>query len=118
MDNSAARLVLKTLSRDLNETYDRILRNIPHTRVHNAVQLLQLLVYSERPLLLEEVVDALATEPDLEPPFALDNRIDPPEAIIGYCPGLVSRRRDRKRYYDSDLCGISMDSSASLRSRT
>jgi hypothetical protein len=108
MDNSAARLVLKTLSRDLNETYDRILRNIPHTRVHNAV----------KPLLLEEVVDALATEPDLEPPFALDNRIDPPEAIIGYCPGLVSRRRDRKRYYDSDLCGISMDSSASLRSRT
>jgi ankyrin repeat protein len=89
MDHSAARLVLKTLPRDLNETYDRILRNIPHTRAPNAIKLLQLLITSRRPMLLEEVVDAVATEPDVEPPFALENRVNPPEAIVDYCPSLV-----------------------------
>jgi ankyrin repeat protein len=115
MDNSAARLVLKTLPRDLNETYDRILRNIPHTRVHNAVKLLQLLVYSERPLLLEEVVDALATEPDLEPPFALDNRIDPPEAIIGYCPGLVRLTTIHDVWHSESIIGHGFEAKLTIQ---
>ncbi|KAG9559507.1 MFS general substrate transporter, partial [Aureobasidium melanogenum] len=48
-----------------------------------------LLVFTERPLRLEEVIDAVATEPDIEPPFDAENRISPPDAIIAYCPDLV-----------------------------
>ncbi|KAG9604950.1 hypothetical protein KCU77_g1033, partial [Aureobasidium melanogenum] len=81
--------MLQTLPEDLNETYDRILQNIPASRVPNAIKLFQLLTYSKRPLRLEEVVDALATEPDMEPPFDAENRISPPDAIIGYCANLV-----------------------------
>jgi hypothetical protein len=89
MDKPAVRLALKTLPQDLNETYDRIIQNIPRTCAPNAIKLLQLLVVSKRSLSLEEVVDAVATEPDLETSFAFENRMDPPTAIIGYCPSLL-----------------------------
>jgi ankyrin repeat protein len=89
MDKPAVRLALKTLPKDLNETYDRILQNIPRTCAPNAIKLLQLLVFSKRPLLLEEVVDAVATDPDLEASFAFENRMYPPTAVIGYCPSLL-----------------------------
>jgi hypothetical protein len=100
MDKPAVRQVLRTLPQDLNETYDRILESIPHTRVHNAIKLLQLLVFSKRPLLLKEVVDAVSTEPDVDPPFAFENRIDPPRAIMGYCPSLVRITITHQRGYD------------------
>jgi ankyrin repeat protein len=83
------RRVLQTLPKDLNETYDRILQNIPQTRIHNAIKLLQLLIHSKRPMLLGEVVDAVATNPDDEWPFTFENRIDPLDAIMGYCPSFL-----------------------------
>lgn len=89
LDKLAVRRVLQTLPKDLNETYDRILRDIPAARVSNAIKLLQLLTFSKRPLWLEEVVDAIATEPELEPPFDTQNRVLPPEAVVGYCSSLV-----------------------------
>lgn len=89
LDKSAARRMLQTLPTDLNETYDRVLRNIPRSRVPNAIKLLQLLTFSKRPLRLEEVIDAVATDPDAEPPFDAENRVIPPDAIIGYCSNLV-----------------------------
>ncbi|KAI4852197.1 hypothetical protein E4T44_01647 [Aureobasidium sp. EXF-8845] len=89
LDKPAMRKVLQTLPKDLNETYDRIIQNIPRTRIHNAIKLLQLLIHSERPMLLREVVDAVATNPDDEWPFAFENRVDPVDAIMGYCPSLL-----------------------------
>jgi ankyrin repeat protein len=83
------RKVLQTLPKDLNETYDRIIQNIPQTRIHNAIKLLQLLIHSERPMLLKEVVDAVATDPDDDWPFTFDNRVDPVDAIMGYCPSFL-----------------------------
>ncbi|KAH0277552.1 Pfs, NACHT and ankyrin domain protein, partial [Aureobasidium melanogenum] len=89
LDKPAVRRMLHTLPNDLNETYDRILQNIPASRVPNAIKLLQFLAFSQRPLRLEEIIDAVATEPDMKPPFDAENRISPPEAIIGYCSSLV-----------------------------
>ncbi|KAH0360135.1 Pfs, NACHT and ankyrin domain protein, partial [Aureobasidium melanogenum] len=89
LDKPAVRRMLQTLPNDLNETYDRILQNIPRPRVPNAIKLLQLLTFSTRSLSLREVIDAMATEPDMDLPFDLENRISPPEAIIGYCSSLV-----------------------------
>lgn len=89
LDKPAVRRMLQTLPHDLNETYDRILQKIPGPRVPNAIKLLQLLAFTKRPLRLEEVIDAVATEPDIERPFDAKNRITPPDAIIGYCSNLV-----------------------------
>ncbi|KAG9849172.1 Pfs, NACHT and ankyrin domain protein, partial [Aureobasidium melanogenum] len=99
LDKPAVRRMLQTLPKDLNETYDRILQNIPVSRVPNAIKLLQFLTFSKRPLRLAELVDAVATEPDMEPPFDLENRISPPEAIIGYCSTLVRITNARSYHF-------------------
>ncbi|KAI4781565.1 ankyrin repeat protein [Aureobasidium sp. EXF-3400] len=98
-----------TLPNDLNETYDRILHKIPDNRVPTAIKLLQFLVFSKRPLRLEEVIDAVATESDIKPPcnavvteleiespFDAENRVSPPDAITAYCPNLVKITTTRK----------------------
>lgn len=89
MDEPAVLQTLATLPSKLNETYDRILRNIPRARVPNAIKILQLLAFAKRPLLFKEIIDALATDPDSEPPFDPENRIVPPDAIAGYCSSLL-----------------------------
>ncbi|THW34493.1 hypothetical protein D6D22_08589 [Aureobasidium pullulans] len=89
MDEPAVLQTLATLPSELNETYDRILRNIPRARVPNAIKILQLLAFAKRPLLFKEIIDALATDPDSEPPFDPENRIVPPDAIAGYCSSLL-----------------------------
>ncbi|KAG9660854.1 ankyrin repeat protein, partial [Aureobasidium melanogenum] len=90
LDKSAVRRFLRTLPNDLNETYDRILEKVPGSRAPDAIKLLQLLTFSKRPLRLEEVIDAVATDPDAEPHFDIANRVIPPDTIIGYCSSLVS----------------------------
>ncbi|THX71919.1 ankyrin repeat protein [Aureobasidium pullulans] len=89
LDKSSVRRMLGSLPLDLDETYDRILQNIPRARVPNAIKLLQLLAFSKRPLRLEEVVDAIATEPDAETSFDADDRLHPPHDITEYCPSLM-----------------------------
>ncbi|THZ28559.1 hypothetical protein D6C89_02537 [Aureobasidium pullulans] len=81
--------MLQTLPLDLNHTYDRILQNIPRSRVPNAIKLLQFLAFSNRPMTLRELVDAIATDPNSSILFDVEDRLAPPDAIIGYCSSLV-----------------------------
>ncbi|THY28239.1 hypothetical protein D6D00_04385 [Aureobasidium pullulans] len=89
LDKPAVRLMLQTLPLDLNHTYDRILDNIPRSRVPNAIKVLQFLAFSNRPMSLRELVDAIATDPDSSVLFDVEDRLAPPHAIIGYCSSLV-----------------------------
>ncbi|THX55486.1 hypothetical protein D6D06_04888, partial [Aureobasidium pullulans] len=89
LDKAAVRLMLQTLPLDLNHTYDRILDNIPRSRVPNAIKLLQFLAFSNRPLSLRELVDVVATDPNTSIPFDIEGRAAPPDTIIGYCSSLV-----------------------------
>ncbi|THZ24636.1 hypothetical protein D6C91_03233 [Aureobasidium pullulans] len=89
LDKPAVRLMLQTLPLDLNHTYDRILQNIPRSRVPNAIKLLQFLAFSNRPMSLRELVDAIATDPNSSILFDVEDRLAPPDAIIGYCSSLV-----------------------------
>lgn len=45
---------LQSLPKDLNETYTRILKNLPSEHAHDTMRLLQFLTYSERPLRMSE----------------------------------------------------------------
>lgn len=79
---------LDTLPRTLDETYARILRKIEPEYMPGTIRLLQLLAYSERPLSIDEAVDALAIE--LAPSPHLINRMPFPLEIAEHSSGLIS----------------------------
>ncbi|EWZ78701.1 hypothetical protein FOWG_17079 [Fusarium oxysporum f. sp. lycopersici MN25] len=81
---------LRSLPRDLNETYCRMLQNIPSEYKRSAIRLLQFLVYTKRPLELAEAIEVIATEIDQEPRgFDVDGRLSLKTDILRYCPSLV-----------------------------
>ncbi|KAF2149963.1 hypothetical protein K461DRAFT_229894, partial [Myriangium duriaei CBS 260.36] len=80
---------LQSLPKTLDETYERILRNIPEEDIGIAVRLLQFLLYSERPLKLVEAIDAVAVDVKSQPAFDPESRLEDPEELIGYCPSLI-----------------------------
>ncbi|KAF5699602.1 hypothetical protein FGLOB1_11266, partial [Fusarium globosum] len=84
------KLALRSLPRDLNETYDRMVQSIPSEYKSSAIRLLQFLVYTKRPLTLAEAIEVIATEIDQEPRgFDVDGRLSLKNDILRYCPSLV-----------------------------
>jgi hypothetical protein len=81
---------LKSLPESLDETYERILSNIPQIHRRYAIRILQFLTFSERPLRLDEAVDAIAVFPDRTPAFDHRNRMPKPREITRYCASLVT----------------------------
>ncbi|KAL9084482.1 MAG: hypothetical protein Q9165_008055 [Trypethelium subeluteriae] len=75
------RKAIASLPETLDETYSRILDLIPPYHKDNMIRILQFLVYSERPLRLEEAVDAIIVEPEHEDMFQPGNRMPQPEEI-------------------------------------
>jgi ankyrin repeat protein len=78
-----------SLPETLDETYSRILETIPGENKQNAVRILQLLTYSERPLSVAEVVDAIAVDVIAKPHFDPKYRMPDPDEIVVYCSSLV-----------------------------
>ncbi|KAH7187396.1 hypothetical protein DER44DRAFT_130688 [Fusarium oxysporum] len=86
----AIKAALGSLPRDLNETYYRMLHNIPSEYKSGAIRLLQFLVYAKRPLSLSETIEVLATQIDQEPRgFDVDGRLCQKADVLRYCPSLV-----------------------------
>ncbi|KAI2603684.1 ankyrin repeat-containing domain protein [Hypoxylon sp. NC1633] len=81
---------LASLPTTLDETYARILANVPQQNRHYTTRILQFLTYSRRPLLIEEAVDAIAVRPAHIPRFDPKNRMPLPEEISRYCSSLVT----------------------------
>ncbi|KAI1774269.1 hypothetical protein F4818DRAFT_448840 [Hypoxylon cercidicola] len=95
------RKTLRNLPKTLDDTYARILNNIPDLHKEHAKRLLQFLAFSERPLRLDEAVDAIAVDTANKPYFDLRNRIEVPEEIAACCSSLVVIIQ-RKNGYDTD----------------
>jgi ankyrin repeat protein len=100
LDPSRLQIALKSLPKTLDETYVRILRRIPEEYKRNAIRLLQFLTYSERPLTIEEAVDAIAVETEggqyFDPAFRMPN----PQEISRYCSSLVVLVSAEDDHYD------------------
>ncbi|KAF4461456.1 hypothetical protein FALBO_11750 [Fusarium albosuccineum] len=86
----AIKTALKSLPRDLNETYRRMLQDIPPEYKSNAIRLLQFLVYTKRPLTVSEAIEVIATQIDQEPQgFDVDARLCQEADVLRCCPSLV-----------------------------
>jgi ankyrin repeat protein len=80
---------LVSLPETLDETYSRILDSISGENKQSAVRILQLLTYSEQPLSVAEVVDAIAVDITEKPHFDPKYRMPDPDEILVYCSSLV-----------------------------
>ncbi|KAI0410715.1 ankyrin repeat-containing domain protein [Xylaria grammica] len=80
---------LKDLLQSLDDTYARIIRELPLGHRPYAKRLLQFLSFSDRPLRIEESVDAVAVRLGETPLFDPADRMPISEEITQYCPGLI-----------------------------
>ncbi|KAI0147306.1 hypothetical protein GGR57DRAFT_493877 [Xylariaceae sp. FL1272] len=79
---------LANLPKTLDETYARIMANIPTVHKHMAIRILQFLTFSERPLRSEEVVDCITVDVNASI-FNPKDRMPLPREIARYCSSLV-----------------------------
>ena len=93
---------LTSLPETLDKTYARILRGIPKEQKQNAIRILQFLTYSERPLRIEEAVDALAVDHQGDPHFERKYRMRDPREITRYCSSLVVLVSAKEHSYNED----------------
>ena len=88
------RRTLDTLPESLDETYERVLREIKKPNMDNAHRLLQCLVAATRPLLVEELAEVLAVDfdssdgiPRLNPDWRWE---DQEQALLSSCSSLIT----------------------------
>ncbi|KFY95523.1 hypothetical protein V500_02750 [Pseudogymnoascus sp. VKM F-4518 (FW-2643)] len=84
------RHALTTLPPTLDETYDRILCAINEEDSEYAVRILRWLAFSSRPLLVEEISEVVAINPDRDPMFNQDEVLEDPLEILDICSSLIT----------------------------
>ncbi|KAG8526681.1 uncharacterized protein KY384_008110 [Bacidia gigantensis] len=93
---STVKQTLQTLPRTLDDTYDRILLNIDQTYRKEAILALMWLLYSERPLSLRQLAEAMVIDNSAEPAFSPDDRFFSPESALNILSSLVSFTRSTR----------------------
>ncbi|KAH6667724.1 hypothetical protein B0J14DRAFT_170784 [Halenospora varia] len=86
---NALRKALQLLPKTLDDTYTRILCSIDEEYRQDAFTILQWLVYSARPLRIEEVAEVVAVDID-HLRFDAENRLPEPRDILTICSSLVT----------------------------
>ena len=81
---------LNSLPKDLEETYARILTEIHEDYREDALTALKWLTFSVRPLMLDELVEALLLSPSRQPAYDPEYRLSDPYDITQILPGLVT----------------------------
>ncbi|KAL0935964.1 ankyrin repeat protein [Colletotrichum truncatum] len=90
LDREELQTALKSLPKDLDATYSRIIQNIPQHRKNKAIRLLQFLVCADRALTLQEAVDLIAVRIESGGGFNPEDRLPDPEDITRFCPSLIT----------------------------
>lgn len=80
---------LASLPKTLNDTYARILHNIPDHFRPSMTRILQFLIFTERFLRIEEIVDIVAVNPANRPRFDPKDGMPVPKEVSRYCSSLV-----------------------------
>ncbi|KAK4232828.1 putative vegetative incompatibility protein, partial [Achaetomium macrosporum] len=111
LDYDELESALRSLPQDLDQTYSRILTSIPEGRREKAVRILQFLTYSERPLTIQEAVDAIAIRLDADRQFDPKYKLPCPNEITRFCSSLVSlvtRRSGEETVTELELAHFSV----------
>src|ERR1700728_1831825 len=87
---------LKSLPKTLDEIYERVLLSIPIYRIKDALRILQWLVFSARPLRIDEVAELLVADPERSPEFDLRRRPFNSQNIASYCGSLITIQTSTK----------------------
>lgn len=80
---------MRSLPKTLDETYSRILCNIPEEYSDYAVSILRWLAYAERPMRLAELGELIAVKLSGDPWFDADIRFPDPKDLLDIFPGLL-----------------------------
>jgi hypothetical protein len=87
---SDVRKVLKNLPKTLHETYSRLLAGINEEYQHEALTALRWLAYSERPLMVEELAEALIVNRENIPPVNSEERLPDPMYVLDILGSLIA----------------------------
>jgi ankyrin repeat protein len=108
------REALRSLPKTLDETYARILMNIPMKYRQEARRALLWLAFSKRPLRIEKVAEAAVVDPQANPPFDPQDRFcDPCNNILEILGSLVTTSSD-STFSDGLVFDSVFDSDSSL----
>ncbi|KAF4553944.1 Ankyrin repeat-containing protein 27 [Elsinoe fawcettii] len=88
-DPTQLRATLNHLPTDLAETYHRMMSRIGLQDRKSAIRLLQFLLFSARPIRLDEAVDLLIVRTGDDAGFDSKDRLPRAEEITSFCPGLI-----------------------------
>ncbi|KAJ5370008.1 uncharacterized protein N7496_006100 [Penicillium cataractarum] len=81
--------LLDSLPPSLDETYKRMLMNIEPYVAPYAQQLLSILCFSERPLKIPELIEAMTVELGQSPEYKTKRKLRDTNALHKICPGLI-----------------------------
>jgi ankyrin repeat domain-containing protein 50 len=99
---TAVRRVLTSLPKTLDDTYDRMLLSIDPEYVREAIAALRWLCFSQRPLLVEELAEAIAINPTANTPFDREECLADLYHILQILSSLVVlSTRDKDPYRDT-----------------
>ena len=88
---SSLRKALRCLPKDLDDTYARILQSIEDDEHSKLVaMIMQWLAYSERPMSLTEISEALTVDPDDDSQYDVERRLEDPQDLFRICSSLVT----------------------------
>lgn len=96
------RKALKSLPKTLDDTYSRILNNIPEDYVEDARRILCCLICSFHPLAIQEVADTVAVVGHGETYYDVENRFSEPRDVLTVCSGLVTTTRSIRNTFFGD----------------
>jgi hypothetical protein len=91
---------LNGLPDGLDQTYDRMLRNIELKRRKQVANTLKWLAFSISPLYLDEVAEIFVLDPERDVP--LGTRLLKPEAVLEYLRGLVTTIKLNRNQFHSE----------------
>ena len=86
----ALRKTLRSLPKDLDDTYDRMLANVSEDYTGAALKILQWLVYALRPLSITEAAELIAVDVKDNPRVAVENRLADPRDVLLICSSLTT----------------------------
>ena len=98
---SSLRKALRSLPKDLDDTYARILQSIEDDEHSKLVAtIVQWLAYSTRPMSLVEISEALTVDPDDDHPFDVERRLEDPQDLLRICSSLVTMVPRERQFWD------------------